>query len=1305
VALEAILTNERLRSLASYAFARGEGYFRSGRVVACEIRGNTVRGVVIGQRPYHVEVRIDGRSLSADCTCPMGDGFCKHAVALALHWRDASTTEPVATPAAVGHVFETGDEASRWADQHGVGYVLETSAASLMGSLRELAMAPSYAHSLDHVLRGVELAAVASVESARRVGGPRLAPTIAAAARRAIEREAEAVAAGIAEEHDRGAGPRGGPREELWARLVGLRRGLRKRAVPRGRQARADGTLRFDRDELWVVWIDPLVSGFSNRATHAHLELPDGGTPQLDCDCGAPGGACVHGLALVDGVLDRIAAPDGGDELATELLRPGWSRALAALGDRSTRRASVAKSAKPAKAIEVWWVLDLAHGISLEPLVKKQTKRGMSAGARVDVARLFAEHDAALPPEDRAVADALAAWTGVRGSYPVRAFAALVGHPRVLLAGVPTPIAVERSSLGFAAISANRGLRLVPTVGGERIDPRVCAALLEAFAGPEPLLHLAYDGDTPRVQLIDVADDARHLWNVLARHGDEFPPESHHELFERLVELEPTLAIDVPDELKGTPMSGELEVVARVRLVEDATLELETFVRPAPGAPLYVPGAGPRDVLVARDGERGYVRRRLGEEPAHVAGLLARLPMETAEQGPPGVFRLDGDAALGLALALDSPPPGLVAEWIATKPAIARAIEPKALRVQIDVERDWFGIVGDVKIESGRLELAVLLDAARRQQRFVRVGAGRWAELSELLRTRLVALADQTYATKSRLELSPGAVPAVRALADAGAEVAEPPAWRLRAERLNAAIALRPKPPRALAATLRDYQVEGHAWLMRLAAWGAGACLADDMGLGKTVQAIAVMIDRAKLGPTLVLAPTSVGYNWAAEVARFAPSLRVVHYGAQTDRIACLAQLGKRDVLVASYGLLARDGELLARRKFATLVVDEAQALKNATTRRARAARALDADFRIALSGTPLENHVGELWSVFSVVFPGLLGSWDQFRDRYAIPIERSGVAGPRSNSPAGELRRSIERSGVAGPRSNSPAGELRRSIETGNNPDAHAALSRVIRPFLLRRTKQEVASELPARTEIELPIALADDHMALYEDARLAAVAELSDAGKGVRDEQRRFQVLAALTRLRLLACHPQLYDPTSALGSAKLERLLEVVEELRAEGHRALVFSQFTSHLGLVRPALEAAGHRVLYLDGETPGPRRGDLVRAFQDGKADVFLISLKAGGTGINLTAADYVIHMDPWWNPAVEDQATDRAHRIGQTRPVTVYRLIARGTIEEKILALHGDKRSLVASILEGTSAAARLSTRDLLALLEGAPRA
>jgi SNF2 family DNA or RNA helicase len=433
------------------------------------------------------------------------------------------------------------------------------------------------------------------------------------------------------------------------------------------------------------------------------------------------------------------------------------------------------------------------------------------------------------------------------------------------------------------------------------------------------------------------------------------------------------------------------------------------------------------------------------------------------------------------------------------------------------------------------------------------------------------------------------------------------------------------------------------------------------MGLGKTVQAIAVLLDRAKHGPALVLAPTSVAFNWVQELARFAPTLRPVLYAEQPDRAKCLATLKKKDVLIASYGLLVRDVELLASRPFATLVVDEAQALKNATTRRAKAARRLDAGFRIALTGTPLENHLGDLWSLFAIVFPGLLGSWDQFRDRFAIPIERT------------------------------------------KSQSAREALSRVLRPFLLRRTKNEVARELPSRTEILVPVALSHEEWTMYEDARLAAVVELSHQGKELRDQQRRFQVLAALTRLRLLASHPRLYDPRTAVGSSKMRRLLELLEELRSEGHRALVFSQFTSHLALVRAELETAGYRALYLDGSTPAKQRAKLIAEFQDGTADVFLISLKAGGTGINLTAADYVIHLDPWWNPAVEDQATDRAHRIGQTKPVTVYRLVSHGTIEDQIMAMHKDKRALVAGILEGTDAAARLTTKDLLKLLESKP--
>jgi SNF2 family DNA or RNA helicase len=297
------------------------------------------------------------------------------------------------------------------------------------------------------------------------------------------------------------------------------------------------------------------------------------------------------------------------------------------------------------------------------------------------------------------------------------------------------------------------------------------------------------------------------------------------------------------------------------------------------------------------------------------------------------------------------------------------------------------------------------------------------------------------------------------------------------------------------------------------------------------------------------------------------------------------------------------------------------------------------------------------LWSVFRGVSPGLFGSWDRFREVFADPIEKARVT------------------------------------------ERKQALSRVLRPFILRRTKSEVLKELPARTEIQLVAELSDAERRRYEDTRLWAVTHLTDLDLDTGKDQR-FQVLAALTKLRQLACHPRLLDDQWDQSSAKLDLFLETVDELREGKHRALVFSQFTSHLAIIREALDKQKITYQYLDGQTPPKQRQERVDAFQRGEGEMFLISLKAGGTGLNLTGADYVIHMDPWWNPAVEDQATDRAHRIGQTRPVTVYRLVAKDTIEEQILKLHADKRTLVAGILDGTDQAAKLSTTELLDLIK-----
>jgi SNF2 family DNA or RNA helicase len=465
---------------------------------------------------------------------------------------------------------------------------------------------------------------------------------------------------------------------------------------------------------------------------------------------------------------------------------------------------------------------------------------------------------------------------------------------------------------------------------------------------------------------------------------------------------------------------------------------------------------------------------------------------------------------------------------------------------------------------------------------------------------------------------------------------------------------LQPKIPSTFQATLRDYQTEGFAWLARLAHWGVGACLADDMGLGKTLQALALILTRAAAGPTLVVAPTSVCMNWEAETARFAPTLTVRVFGPG-DREKFLDSMQPFDLVVCSYGLLQQESELLAKTRWETVVLDEAQAIKNMATQRSQAAMNLQAGFRLITTGTPLENHLGELWNLFRFINPGLLGSHRSFTERFAGPIERQ------------------------------------------QDKKARGHLKKLIRPFILRRTKNQVLEELPSRTEITYHVELGTEEMAFYEALRrqsLERIAQADDPGK------KRFQILAELMKLRRACCNPRLVMPDVGLSGAKLAAFVEIVTELRDNGHKALVFSQFVDHLAILRAELDRQQIPYQYLDGSTAIKDRKRAVDAFQAGEGELFLISLKAGGAGLNLTAADYVIHMDPWWNPAVEDQASDRAHRIGQQRPVTIYRLVTRHTIEEQIVELHRTKRDLADSLLEGSDMGSRVTADDLLALLK-----
>ena len=716
----------------------------------------------------------------------------------------------------------------------------------------------------------------------------------------------------------------------------------------------------------------------------------------------------------------------------------------------------------------------------------------------------------------------------------------------------------------------------------------------------------------------------------------------------------------IPESLAGPDVLLQPKVELHLEPKQNQTLEARLRVTCTELDDAPTPGLGLERMLVHTPAGVYHLVRDLTAEAAAADAIANQLGLGDFQYDGPYNWHLNGlEESLKIierVRSLGDAAPTVC--WPKSKPLrLIGDITPQALRVRLTSERDWFGIDGELKLDGLQVSLAELMVAIRSGGRYVPLGDNQFATISEELRARMATIDDLSTPDADGLRLSKAAAPLIDEAIGLDIPAERDQKWQDAIQRLNDLTENPPNPPETLRAELRDYQVSGYQWLSKLSRWGLGGCLADDMGLGKTVQTLGVLLDRANLGAALIVAPTSVGINWVREVQRFSPSLQP-HLYREHDRDHLIQSAGPGQLVITSYQMLQRDVERISSRPWATLVLDEAQYIKNFQTKTNQAVRRLEVDWCVALSGTPLENHLGELWSLMRVLSPGLLGSWERFRQRFGEPIERE---------------RSIER--------------LR-------------ALGHVVRPFILRRTKQEVLKELPPRTEVVLTAELSPAERKRYDAARVAALDELTGGSGGDEPEQqKRIRVLAWLTRLRQLSCHPSLVDPRWTRSSAKLDLFMETVTELRENNHRALVFSQFVQHLSLVRAALDKAGVSYQYLDGSTATHKRQEAVDNFQRGEGDLFLISLKAGGTGLNLTAADYVLHLDPWWNPAVEDQATDRAHRIGQSRPVTVYRLVAKDTIEEQILSMHEEKRELLAGVLDGADRAAKMSTQELVDLI------
>ncbi|GAA3618777.1 DEAD/DEAH box helicase [Marihabitans asiaticum] len=796
----------------------------------------------------------------------------------------------------------------------------------------------------------------------------------------------------------------------------------------------------------------------------------------------------------------------------------------------------------------------------------------------------------------------------------------------VTLAGDPVSMAVLHAD----------GSRLVRPLGQTPAD-------LLALVGVGPI----------RVEADDVADLLATYLPVLRRHTRLESPDG---------------AVD----LSALPWT---RLVARVHSPEHTRLEVEWgFEQVSPparrGGDEQVAAVVPVPVVLRPEQrERLAEVEALTELPGHQSGQSVRLPTRSTFDGA------DAVTVGEIVLPLLEDDPGVRVERLGTLPLYREAEDDAVVHVSIDETEgtDWFDLSVEVSIDGEQVPLVNLLDALSRGEGVMLLPSGTWFRLD---RPELAQLRDLLEEAQDLRDPESGALRVSRyhvgyfdELVELGVVERQAKGWARQVERLRS-VQIDPAPPLPdqLSATLRPYQLDGYQWLSALWDAGLGGILADDMGLGKTIQVLATLSraqERGDLdGPVLVVAPTSVVGTWVAEAARFAPRLRVVARPRTTAKSAepIADVLDRADVVVTTYAVARIDAEAFAEHRWRALVLDEAHTVKNHQSKTYRAVRALPREVTLAVTGTPVENSLMDLWALLSLVAPGLYPRPDRFSTQWRRPIERG-------------------------------------------DGERLAVLHRRVRPLMLRRTKDEVAIDLPPKTVQLLEVVLDPAHRRTYDRQlqreRQRMLGLLRDP------EANRVAILASLTRLRQLALDPRLISDTEGAGaaggqpgrdSAKIDVLVDHLRELAGEGHRALVFSQFTSFLGLVRARLEREQIGYSYLDGSTTARQR--VVEDFRTGDDPVFLISLKAGGTGLTLTEADYVFVLDPWWNPAAETQAIDRAHRIGQDKPVMVYRMVAADTIEDKVVALQDRKRDLVARVVDDDPLTAGVTAEDLASLLD-----
>ncbi|MFK7983764.1 MAG: DEAD/DEAH box helicase [Saprospiraceae bacterium] len=929
-----------------------------------------------------------------------------------------------------------------------------------------------------------------------------------------------------------------------------------------------------------------------------------------------------------------------------------WERVLRSLEVMTGSAKGMAT--KQENEVRIAWLVDFKNGY-IQPKEQKIGKSGKwSKGRNIALKRLKEGAVESMSAEDHRVAKTIRIDRsyGYYGSVDyyfdgIKTYRAMIGHPLLFRHDNPT-IPIELTEV-------NPELIVEEKPGRFEIK----------FSHPISEGEVSVTQETPtRFNLVNATAAHLKIAKALGGQSIAIPSAAKKQLgsiLKKLGEIVPVHSALAHAEEDLPTKRGNANIHVHIMPFGDG-FKLEMFTKPLVTEPPYFkPGKGRKEFVAEVKKKRTLVKRTLSREKDNARKVESECPTLQQVEHYQGEWTFEEtETCLNILLELEPlKESGLVTlEWPkGEKVRLNQHAGFGQFSMRIDRDNDWFGVTGELKLDNDKvLDMKRLLELIENtDSRFVEISDGQFVALTKNFRKQLSEMNSLLYQTKDGMRVHGLAAAALEDFTSEVNELEVAKEWKQQVNRLKRARKMKTDVPSTFQADLRPYQLEGYQWLTQLAYWGVGACLADDMGLGKTVQGLAMLVERAKNGPALVIAPASVCRNWRKESRKFAPTLNPIIFG-QGDRKETIKGLKAYDLLISTYGLLQSEAKLFASKKFNTIILDEAQAIKNKAAKRSKAAMSLKGNFKVITTGTPIENHLGELWNLLNFINPGLLGTSQSFQEKYALPIEKY------------------------------------------KNKDAQNSLKKLIQPFILRRRKNDVLEELPSKTEITLSVELSAEERAFYEALRQKALEQIeSDEEKAGHPGM---QILAQITRLRQACCNPKLVQPNVPISSAKLQLFGEVLEELVENGHKALVFSQFVGHLKIIEDFIKTKNISYQYLDGSTSLSKREDRIAAFQAGEGDVFLISLKAGGVGLNLTAADYVIHMDPWWNPAVEDQASDRAHRIGQQRPVTIYRLVTENTIEEKIVALHHHKRDLADSLLEGTERSGRMSSEELLALIK-----